>query len=181
MGRTPLPPDTVFKALNLRQESFAHLKEVAARSLGTVSEAMNLELAFLRTWGLAPSRLRRLRAAAAKRKRSEREFLQEVVHDAGLGLSPAKPKARTAAKREGVHRTSMNISGPNAALVEREAAAAGVSFSAMVDRLLEFARGFGLHADILAAIDRVAAVEGDSRREVIERMIREAVEGLPPG
>jgi hypothetical protein len=181
MARTPLPADTVFKSLNLRPENFAHLEEVAARLLRTPSDAMNSELEFLRTWGLSTSRLRRLRAAAADRKRPVREFVRDLVNDAGLQLPPARKHPRSPPPRaEGVHRTSMNISGPNAALVTAEAVEDGVSFNVVVNRLLEFAQDFSLHPDILAAIDQVASEEGDTRRMVIQRIIHAAVERLPP-
>lgn len=182
MARTPLPADTVYKALNLKPETFAYLQEVAARINRTPSDALNQELEFYRTWGLMPSRVRRVNAAAAARKQRPREFVHDLVREAALKLPPAKGAKRELPREGETHRTSMNISGPNAASILAECVESGLSFNAGLIAQLEFVQTMGLHPDLLAAIDKVAhdAGAGDSRRDVVLSIIRAAAEALPP-
>lgn len=179
MARTPLPSDTVYKPLNLKPEVFAYLQEVAARINRTPSDALNQELDFFRMWGLSPSRARRVYAAAQARKQLPREFIQDVVREAALKLPPVKAPKREPSKGGETHRTSMNISGPNAASILKECLTTDLSFNAMLMSHLEFVQSLGLHPDLLAAIDKVAHEAGDSRRDVVLSIIRAAAEALP--
>lgn len=179
MGRSPLPSNTVYKALNLKPEVFGYLQEVAARMNRTPSDALNQELEFYRTWGLMPSRVRRVNAAAAARKQIPRDFVHDLVREAALKLPPQKGAKRE--PREGkTHRTSMNVSGPNADSLLGECAENGISFNAALIAQLEFVQAMGLHPDLLGAIDKVAHDDGDTRRDVVLRVIRAAAELLPP-
>lgn len=179
MGRTPLPSDTVYKPLNLKPEIFAYLQEVAARLNRTPSDALNQELDFYRTWGLSPSRTRRVNAAAQARKQLPRDFVHDLVREAALKLPPAKGAKRE--PREGeTHRTSMNVSGPNAASILSECVETDLSFNAVLMAHIEFVQTLGLHPDLLAAIDK-AAQDGDTRRDVVRRIIHDAAEALPAG
>lgn len=180
MARTPLPSDTVYKPLNLKPEIFAYLQEVAARLNRTPSDALNQELDFYRTWGLSPSRTRRVNAAARAQKQLPRDFVQNLVREAALKLPAAKAAKRELNKDGETHRTSMNVSGPNAASILAECMTTNLSFNAVLMAHIEFVQTLGLHPDLLAAIDKVANDAGDTRRDVVLSMIREAAEALPP-
>lgn len=173
-----MPGDTVNKPLNLKPDLFAYLQEVAARMNRTPSDAMNAELDFYRTWGLAPSRVRRVNAAAAARKQLPRDFVHDLMREAALKLPAAKGAKRE--PREGeTHRTTMNVSGPNAASILEESEENGISFNAALMAQIEFVQSMGLHPDLLGAIDKVAHDDGDSRRDVVLRFVRAAAEVLP--
>ncbi len=179
MARTALPSGTVYKALNLKPEVFARLQEVAAWLNRTPSDALNHELTFYRTWGLPPSLARRVYAAAGAQKRAPRDLVSNFVREAALQFPSTKvPKCEL----EGgvTHRTSMNVSGPNAASVNAECRASGLSFNTVLMAQVEFAQSLGLHPELLAAIDRLAEERGDSRRDVVHGIIRDAASGLPP-
>lgn len=179
MARTPLPSDYVFKPLNLKAHLFAYLQEVAARLDRTPSDALNHELNFYRNWGLPPSLARRITAVARAQKQAPREVVANIVREAALKLPPAKPPKREV--QDGpTHRTSMNVSGPNAASITAECMETGLSFNAVLMAQIEFSNTLGLHPELLAAIDKVADERGDTRRDVVHGIIRSAAEALPP-
>ena len=178
MARTPLPTDTIERAVNFPPAINQFLEEVAERLRRTISDAVNSEVDFLRTWGLTPSRLRRLMAAAAAEKMELQEYVKGVLREAAKKL-PAKSgvpeRAPTADKRRGM----INFTGPNGAFILHDAVESGREFPTVLNAQLEFARSYGLHIDLLAAIDAVAAASGETRRDFVLNTLRALADGLP--
>lgn len=178
MGRTPLPTDTIERSVNFPPAINQHLGEVTERLRRSFSDAVNSEVDFLRTCGLTPSRLRRLAAAAAAEKMELQEYVKGVLREAAKKL-PAKSggpeRAPTADRRRG----GIYFTGPNGAFILNKAVESGREFIEVLNAQLEFARTYGLHADLLAAIDAFAAASGETRRDVVLNILRTLAESLP--
>ena len=104
--------------------------------------------------------------------------MKGVLREAAKKLpvkSGSPESAPTADKRRG----NINFTGPNGAFILHEAVESGREFIQALNSELEFARSYGLHLDLLAAIDAAAAAAGETRRDVVLNFLRNHAESLP--
>lgn len=179
MARSPAPADSVRQALHFTPAATVHLDDVAGRAGTSFVGALNAELDFLRTWGLTPSRLRRLLAAATARKQSPRDYVKALLREAALKLPPATASARVSRLPKLGRRTSLFLTAPNHAVILEDCPAPR-AFNSVLMAALAFAEHYELHPDLLVALDAEATRAGDLRRDVVLNILRNAAEALPP-
>ena len=182
MARTSRPADTVLHTASLSAEAVAHIAAVVDAGLFSPSEAVNAELDFLRTWGLPEHFTRRVEAEAKRRGITTLELVNDILWDAAEALPrasvpkpPRSPPARPPRKQ-----LVLAITGPNEAWLLRHSDVWKVdSYEALLERALEFARGYGLPPEAQAALQQHAKGQGDSVRELVRELLMEAADHLP--
>ena len=167
-------------ALRFTGENYAYLQALAAERRSTLSVVMNAELEFLRTWGLTTSQQKAMAAEAARRGVSSWQHFRLLLRQYAKSLPPATRSQGPAAEELPTVRTSFDLDPPNAdwlkGVVEDErlgGPTAGCNF------VLEFARTYGLRADLLAAVEAEAQRQSTTVRSLLRvqmwRFAREIV------
>ncbi|MFT3714049.1 MAG: hypothetical protein QM817_40830 [Archangium sp.] len=141
------------------------------------TEALNSELDFLRLWGLSKFGAARVIKAAESSATTPLALVQRWVLEAAIKqrlLAAPKP-----APESGTERCSVNITGPNEALLAFQSVEWGTEISQTANRLLEFCRSFGLPPDLERSLAAEASRRGGTLRDLVQTIIADAAARLP--